>query len=237
MSLMKRHQQKHQKGTAPSVVGTPDGAKASMGQDQLSNLLDSALGEDLKALSGIKSREAKDQHKREALIPKYLEYVHRLMDKGWAHDLLPYYMVWSFDVASVELALEIGFYCIDSGIGMPSDMYKSDVKTVMARSVETWAGNQMDNGHSVEPYFSTLFDAMTGANGKDAWDITDKLSRKLYKRKGLLEDEAGNLEAAQEYLQKAYDLGESVKTKLAEVTKQLEAAKAEEATAAEDSDK
>jgi len=239
MSLMKRNQKKFQDDQTPpsaSVVGTPGGAKVSMGKDQLSKLLDASLGEDLKTLSGFNSREAKTQHKLTALIPKYIDYVHRLMDQGWKHDLLPYYMVWSFDVASVELALKIGFYCIENGIDMPTDMYKSDVQTVMTRCMETWTKNQLDSDHAVEPYFSTLFDAMTGADGSDAWDITDKLSRRIYKLKGLLEDEADNLEAAQKYLQKAYDLGEPVKTKLAEVTKRLDdskAAEAEKATAAE----
>ncbi len=240
MSLMKRHQKKFQNGEASpsaSVVGTPGGAKTAMGKDQLSKLLDAALGEDLKTLSGFNSREAKDRHKQNVLIPKYIDYVHRLMEQGWKHDLLPYYMVWSFDVASVELALNIGFYCIENDISMPTDMYKSDVQTVMARSMETWAKNQLDAGHAVEPYFSTLFDAMTGADGTDAWDITDKLSRRIYKLKGLLEDEAGNLEDAQKYLQKAYDLGESVKTKLADVNKRLDEAKATETKTATDNSK
>ncbi|MBI9080280.1 MAG: hypothetical protein JEY79_11145 [Pseudodesulfovibrio sp.] len=230
MSLMRAHQQKIKgQGDQPVVkVGNAGpGGKGTLNKSQLMKLLDAGLSVVLAALHEMKSTAAKIEHKRTALIPEYASYVTRLREKNWKHDLLPWYMLWLFDVGSIEAALDLGLYCIAAEIEMP-ERFARDVPTVMADSLIKWAEAEHAAERSPEPYFSTMFDFVAGTDETPPWNLPDQIAVKYFKLKAQLEQKSGNLEAAKGYFEKALELGATVKTVLKEITKQVDDAKASE---------
>ncbi len=234
MSLMKAHQKKHAEGgKPPTKIGTsgPGGA-GSTTRAQLMLLLTAALSVSLSALKDISSVVAKVAHKRDALLGQYAKYVRRLMDKGWEHDLLPYYMVWLLDVGIMELALEIGDYCLAKGIKMPAPDFVRSVPTIVADGVFDWAAAEFKADRSPEPYFSTVFERVTEAGKDDPWLMPDPVTAKYLKLMGQIEEKANNLEAAKGHYEKALEYGATVITVLKKITKDLAtAAEADKAEA------
>ena len=217
MSLMLKHQQKHPKATPKraaarhAVIGS--GAAGMIGRQQLNALLDNALEEDLRGLKTIKSVERKIEVKRAQLLPKYRDYVARLRGADQAHDLLGFYMVWLFDAGEIEAALDLGFYMAEMGFSLP-ERFNRDVSTFLADAVLEWADAEYEAERSPEPYFSTLFAHVDGSDDTPAWDLPDALRAKYYRLRGLLDERAGNIEAAVGHLEHAMALGAKVKTKL-----------------------
>lgn len=91
-SLMLRFQRSHAQN-AGSVVGQLPGAIAPaapltglpaghMAGQQLAALCTASLTEDLRALKDVSSHASRDITKRDVLIPKYADYVHRLREAG-----------------------------------------------------------------------------------------------------------------------------------------------------------
>lgn len=225
-SLFLRHKKR--------VEADPDAAKAvaaaaresvapatggSIGQQQKRIMLEDSLNEDLKRLHEIKSIERKVQVKREQLIPKYQPYVDGLRERGELHPLISQYLVWLFDVASMSAALDLGLYCDEHEIPLP-ERFNRNLRVFMADAMLEWAEREFDAGHGVEPYFGELFVRVTAE--VDAWDVPDQLRAKYYRLQGFLCEAAGDIAAAVENLEAAYQLKAQVKTKLAQLKKQLE---------------
>lgn len=228
MSLAQRWKERALKGETeqPKTVGSAGpGGKGTLDKPKLMQLLDAGLEVALKALKKLRSKADKVAHKKAKLLPEFSAYVERLMDKGWKHDLLPWYMVWCLDTGFIEPALKIGKYCMEKGIEMPKDFVRP-IPVIIADLAFKWAEDQIQGGHSPEPYFTEVYTLVTEASGDDPWAQPDEVRAKYFKLKGLMEYEAGNLESAQEILQKALDLKATVKTVLKEVTKKLEAEEA-----------
>jgi tetratricopeptide (TPR) repeat protein len=227
MSLMLKHQRTAK--TAPAetvaarktaVIGAP--AAGRIGRQQLAALLSNALAEDLKSLKEIHSIERKIAVKRELLIPKYRDYVARLRADGKQHDILGYYLVWLLDAGEMDSALELGFFLVGQGAGLPGERFSRDLPTFMADAVLEWAEAEFDAGRSPEPYFARLFKRVDGlADGVafTPWDLPDALRAKYYRLRGLLDERLGDVDSAIRQLEKALSLGAKVKTKLGELAK------------------
>lgn len=222
MSLMRAHQAKFKKGQPAKVGNAGPGGKGKLNKGQLMKLLDAGLEVALKALKSLKSKTDKVVHKKDKLLPEYLEYVNRLMDKGWEHALLPWYMVWCLDAGDMGPALKIARYCMGKDIKLDSEQFARDIPTLVADLVLKWAEQAFKDGHSAEPYFSEVYDLVTTSSGTDEWAQHDEVKAKYFKLKGQMEYEADNLEAAKDNFEKGLALGATVKTVLAEVTKELE---------------
>jgi len=240
MSLAQRWKERVKSGQAgaPATVGNAGpGGKGSVNKSQLMQLLDTGLDVALKALKGLKSKSDKVAYKKDKLLPEFVEYVNRLMDKGWEHPLLPWFMVWCLDVGLMEKALTIAKFCMEKGIKLDGEAFARDIPTLVADLTHKWAEQSFKDGHSPEPYFSDVFDLVAASTGTDPWAQHDEVRAKFFKLKGLIEYDAGDLAAAQEHLQKAYDLGATVKTVLAEVIKKAEASQSAEANGPEGGEK
>ncbi|WP_419787323.1 phage terminase small subunit [Pseudodesulfovibrio sp.] len=222
MSLMRAHQAKFEKGQPVKVGNAGPGGKGTVNKGQLMQLLDTGLQVALTALHALKSKSDKNNHKRDHLIPDFSEYVNRLMDKGWVHDLLPWYMVWCLDAGQMAPALNVARYCMKKGLELDKDAFVRDIPSFVADEIHKWAEDAFKDGHSAEPYFSEVYDLVIHSGGTDPWAQHDEVRAKFFKLKGLMEYQAGNLEAARDNFEKGLALGATVKTVLAEVTKKLE---------------
>lgn len=228
MSLIRKQQQKLAAATAASdkeivspgarVLGTmPQGL---MGGQQLAAMLDASLEEDLKALHDVASLERKAALKRDVLLPKYREYISRLMAEGKRHDLLGYYVVWAFDAGAIEEALRLAFWCMENGHDLP-ERFKSPLALFVATQTLAWAEKEFDSGRSHSPYLAAVLAAVEGEQGGQAWDIPDRIKAVFYRLIGLQAEKEENLAAAAENLERAFALGGKVKTALEAVKKRL----------------
>lgn len=247
MSLMQRRKMAHE-GLCPSAAGgewsgsnagrvlaampsAPQGAAAPQGVpgglmagQKLEAFLAAALTEDLKTLKDVSSRERKAEIKRERLIPKYRDYVRRLVDADAQHECIGYMLVWLLDAGLLEEGLELARWCVAAGHPLPGG-FKASAGYFAADAVTTWAENEFAAGRSFEPYLTNLRDAIAAANavmGKVAWNIPDALLARMHRLFGLAAEQAGNLETAREELTRALEMGAKVKTALDAVTKKLE---------------
>jgi len=204
------------------VLGTmPQGM---MGGQQLASMLDASLAEDLKALHDVASMERKAEIKRDTLLPKYRDYIAKLMASGKRHDLIGYYVVWAFDAGAIEEALRLAFWCLENGQALP-EKFKSPMELFVATQTLAWAEAEYNAGRSYDPYLSAVLGAMDGSLNGAAWDVPDKIKAGYFRLVGLQAEQAGKLDVAVQSLERALDLGAQVKTALAAVKKRLDKTK------------
>lgn len=201
-----------------AATAEPQG-KGLLAGRQLEDFLAASLAEDLAALKGMASVAAKVAHKRDALLPKYAPYVARLREQGAKHDLLGYWLVWLFDAARMDEAMEYAEWCMNSGICLPQ-RFQSTVPFFVASQVADWAEGEFNGNRSVEPYFTSCAQAI--AQNPAAWNLPDDLTARFHRLQGLAAERAGNLAEAETQLQKALNLGAKVNTALARVRKKIE---------------
>ena len=225
MNIMQQWQAK--KRQQPTSQTTAQAATSNLMQaNQRSQLLDSSLQEDLKRLKEIQSRERKVQAKREQLLPKYEEYVNKLMADQKTHQIIAWYMVWLFDCGEIDSALALTEYCELHSVPMP-ERIKRKPSVFAADEVLAWAERELDSDRSPNPYFGRMFACIHN----NEIDVPDELRAKYYKLAGLIEFErGGELRLAVDHLSKAYELGATVKTVLGKAQKQLDKQKLEELT-------
>lgn len=233
MSLMKRHQMNAGRVVAvmpaPAHQGTeaPQGITGGlMAEQKLEAFLAAALTEDLKALKDVSSRERKAELKRDQLIPKYRDYVRRLMDADARHNCIGYMLVWLLDAGMVEEGLELARWCVATGHPLPEG-FKASPGYFAADTITTWAEGEFTAGRSFEPYLTALLESINAA--PDAWNIPDALLARMHRLFGLAAEKEGDLETAKDELTRALEMGAKVNTVLNTVTKKLEKTAAEAA--------
>lgn len=226
MSLMKRHQM-----NAGSLVATMPAAPAStlpeapggtgglMAGQKLAAFLSAALGEDLKALKDVASRERKAEVKRGQLIPKYRDYVRRLTEAETRHECIGYLLVWLLDAGMVEEGLELARWCVAHGHPLPEG-FKATPAYFTADTLITWAEAEFTANRTFEPYLSDLRETLEAA--PDAWNVPDALLARMHRLFGLAAEKDGQPELARDELTRALELGAKVKTALEGVLKKLD---------------
>ena len=165
-------------------------------------LMETALANDLERISAINSREARQQLKREELLPKYLEYVQRYRDSGLNHPnpVLMQVLVWLFDTTQFEQALELAEFAIAQGQEMP-ERFKRDVPTFVADELIEWAEGEHKAGRSPEPYLSNL---LTWVDGRFA--LFERIPARYHKLLGLMAMDAKDWEKAIGHFERATEL-------------------------------
>lgn len=228
MSLMRSHQQRAAAAASPGEPISP-GARVLgimpqglMGGSKLAAMLNASLEEDLKTLHEVSSQERKAALKRDTLLPKYREYVERLMGEGKAHELIGYYVVWAFDAGSIEEALRVAFWCLEHGQKLP-ERFKSSLPLFVATQTLAWAESEYDAGRGYEPYLGDVLTAIeSDGDEAEAWDVPDRIRAGFYRLVGLRAEKDGDLASAATNLERAMSLGGKVKTALDAVRKRLE---------------
>ncbi len=151
-------------GTTAAPAYTPSTALASPANAQKHLMLqEAALAEDLARIADINSREARQQLKRDELLPKYMPYVERYCMSGLNHPnpVLMQVLVWLFDTAQFEQGLALAQFAIGQGQELP-ERFKRDVQTFVADEVIEWAEAEHKAGRNPEPWVSNLLPYVDG---------------------------------------------------------------------------
>ena len=201
MSIALAHKRRIEAGgalPAQAVAYSPAGALASPANAQKHlKLMESAMAGDLERISAINSREARQQLKRDELLPKYLDYVQRYRDSGlsYPNPVLMQVLVWLFDTAQFEQGLELAEFAIAQGQALP-ERFKRDVPTFVADELIEWAEAEHKAGRNPEPYVSNLLPRVDGrwhgfSTGGDVeraqgWELFERIPARFHKLLGIL---------------------------------------------------
>ena len=207
---------------AAPPTGLPSGLMAGQ---QLAALCTASLTEDLRALKEVASHASRDITKRDVLIPKYADYVRRLREAGYSHDLIGYYLVWLMDSGMIEDGLELALWCVGNGQPLPEG-FSSKLPYFVSDTLLTWAEAETAAGRTVQPYLAQWSTAFTAA--PDAWNLPDVITARWRKVLAQQAELAGDLATAKPHYEAALALGAKCKTALDVVTRKLEKAQAAE---------
>lgn len=190
MSLALAHKRRvRAQGPAAPVAGaiaaaySPAAALSSPANAQKHlKLMENSLAVDLERISAINSREARQQLKRDELLPKYLEYVDRYIESGlsFPNSVLVYVLVWLFDTAQFEKGLVLADFAMSQGQTMP-ERFNRDIPTFVADEVIEWAEAEYKAGRSPEPYVSNLLPRVDGE-----WSLYERIPARYHKQLGIL---------------------------------------------------
>ena len=144
------------------------------------------LDEDLKQLKAFVRREDKIAHKRDVLLPKWLPIVDKYLAEVAAkeiepsdHPIFARCIIWLFDVSDYGRALEFAFKAIELGQPKPEGI-RREWPSFISDTVFDWAETQAELGHSVEPYFTQVFNQVA-----NHWRLAEPITAKFYKFAGL----------------------------------------------------
>ncbi|PWF74633.1 terminase [Vibrio sp. T9] len=137
--------------------------------------------EDRKYLRSLNAIADRIKHKREVLVPKYKPYVQAYLESGEAFEnpIFTNLVVWLFDIKELDTAIEWCMKAIELDLPTPEN-FRRDWPTFCADEVLAWAEKESERGHSIEPYFSQVFEKVE----KD-WRLHEKVHAKWYKFAGL----------------------------------------------------
>lgn len=154
------------------------------------HLLNAALKKDVQYLRSLPTIQERIEEKRNILLPRWQPYAQSYIDQGanYRNPILSYCIVWLFDVGEFDLAIKWAFIAIEQNQSTP-DNIKSYFPAFVADQVYSWAEQQAEQGNSIEPYFSMIFNKVA-----NEWRIHEEIKSKWYKFAGLfvLRDNDGN---------------------------------------------
>ena len=166
-------------------------------------LQEAALDQDLERISAINGLAGRQALKREELLPKYQEYVQRYCESGlnFPNRVAVQVMVWLFDTAQFEDALELADFLMEQGQQMPERFKRRDIQTFVADAVCEWAYAEYNASRSPEPYLSDLLPRVDGE-----WTLTEQIPSKYHKLIGMRAMEAEQWDIALKHLERSTEL-------------------------------
>jgi len=197
--------------TPATALAGPANAKKHMA------LMVSAMAEDLARLSDLNAMEARQQLKRNELLPKYLAYVQRYRESGLNHPnpILMQVLVWLFDTEQFEQALELADFAMQQNQPMP-ERFRRDIPTFVADTMIDWADAEYRANRSPEPYLSQLLPRVDGE-----WELFEKIPARYHKLLGTIAMDQERWSDAIAHFNRAVQLYPSIqiKTRLEDATK------------------
>ncbi|MCL8337709.1 phage terminase small subunit [Pseudomonas mosselii] len=175
------------------ALGSPANARKHL------KLMEASLDEDLARLKAIPSLAGKQDLKRTELLPKYQDYVSRYIESGQIlqNRVLVQVMVWLFDTAQFDDALELADIAIEQGQLMP-ERFKRTIQTFVGDAIGDWAYAEYDAGRSPEPYLSNLLPRVDGE-----WTVPEQIPSKFHKLIGMRAMDDEQWEVALQHLERA----------------------------------
>lgn len=171
------------------------------------NLMLNQLAQHKRRLKAIKSTQAKEQVKREEILPELKPYVDGVLDAdtGQQDDLVMHYMIWALDAGDVHECLRIADYAVPHKLAMP-EQFERDLEDWLAEEIATRTIKASEAGQELDNTAFTAWSLVKGA------DLFDQVAAKLHKAMGLvLHNE--HPERALHHYRTAYELWERVGTK------------------------
>lgn len=166
-------------------------------------LQEAALDQDLERLSAMKNMAARQDLKRNELLPKYQDYVQRYAESGLnlENRVLVWVLIWLFDTAQFEDGLELADFAMEQGQLMPEGFKRRDVETFVADAIWDWAYAEHQAGRSPEPYLSNLLPRVDGE-----WELTEQIPSKYHKLIGMRAIKDEQWETALKHLERSTEL-------------------------------
>lgn len=158
-------------------------------------------------------------YKREVLLPKWKPKAEQYLNDGkiYQNIIFVYCIIWLFDTEQYDQAIEWSIIATEQNQKTPNN-FNSSIPAFVADTILEWAEKTSANGHSIEPYFSQVFELI-----KNKWRLHEEICAKWYKFAGyyLLKNEDGTpsataiddiqiLEQAKELLTKAHKFHEKI---------------------------
>jgi len=208
ISLAMKHKQRCLDKVAMESVDSGEVALAPSPEGQSvqdscrSEVITTALEQDLEFLSGVPDIAKKIEHKKQ-LLPKYLPHVEAYLEGGerYQNPVLVRCAMWALDVEEMEVALGLVDAVIEQQQLLPPH-FKRDAPTFFAEGFAEWADRQFQKQQSGSPYIDEV--AARLSDGR--WPSTnDLVIGKVYKTAGLLEEQNGNLKEALAWFEKAQE--------------------------------
>ena len=217
-------------GVVAVAAGISSAAMAYTPADALSSpanarkhllLQEAALDLDLARISAINGLAGRQALKREELLPKYQDYVQRYCESGlnFPNRVAVQVMVWLFDTAQFDDALELADFLMEQGQQMPERFKRRDIQTFVADAVCEWAYTEYTAQRSPEPYLSDLLPRVDGE-----WQLTEQIPSKYHKLIGMRAMEAKQWDVALKHLERSTELYAQAgnNTRIKEVRRALE---------------
>ncbi|MDH2080332.1 phage terminase small subunit [Pseudomonas atacamensis] len=208
--------------SSAAMAYTPADALSSPANARKHLLLqEAALDQDLARISAINGLAGRQALKREELLPKYQEYVQRYCESGlnFPNRVAVQVMVWLFDTAQFDDALELADFLMEQGQQMPERFKRRDIQTFVADAVCEWAYAEYTAQRSPEPYLSDLLPRVDGE-----WELTEQIPSKYHKLIGMRAMEAKQWDVALKHLERSTELYAQAgnNTRIKEVRRALE---------------
>jgi hypothetical protein len=176
----------------------------------------------------------RNKYKLNVVLPKWLPVAERYLSEGkiYQNPILVWCIVWLFDTQQIDQALDWAEIAIEQNQNTPKN-WSMKLPGFVAREMFDWVETTAASGHSVEPYFSRVFELV-----KNKWRLYESDKAEWYKFAGLylLRDEEGKpratavedvevLKQAQELLTQAQNIyGKvGVKTMLTNIEQRINA--------------
>lgn len=206
MSLALAHKRRVQAHGPLDIDATPYSASTALSSPANAQkhlkLMQAALAQDLDRISALNSREDRQTLKRNELLPKYLDYVHRYRESGLNHanPVVMQVMVWLFDTRQFDTGLELALFAMGQGQSLP-ERFRRDVPTFVADEVIDWAEAENKAQRSPEPYLSALLPFVDGE-----WTLFERIPARYHKLIGVMAMERRAWAPAIEHFERATEL-------------------------------
>lgn len=134
------------------------------------------------------------KYKREVILPKWQPQAEQYLQAGqiYPNPIFVWCIIWLFDTEQFDQALDWAEIAIEQNQNTPND-WGMKLPGFVANTVFDWVETTAANGHSIEPYFSRVFELI-----KTKWRIYESDRAAWFKFAGLylLRDENGTPKAS-----------------------------------------
>lgn len=158
------------------------------------HIVNAELDRDIEYLSSFGQDMAeRNDYKLKVILPKWLPKAERYLQEGkvYPNSIFVWCIVWLFDTGQFDQALDWAEIAIEQNQDTPKN-WSMKLPGFVAKTVFEWVETTAANGHSIEPYFSRVFELI-----KNKWRIYESDKAEWYKFAGLylLRDESGTPKA------------------------------------------
>lgn len=140
------------------------------------------LQQDVERLRALPTIRDRVDMKRRKLLPKWRPTVESYLSSGeqYTNPVFGYCVIWLFDVGDFDQALTWADIAIEQHQPTPGNV-KRTLSAFVADTVLAWAEQEAEAGHSVEPYFSRVFECV-----REKWRLHEEINAKWFKFAALL---------------------------------------------------
>lgn len=135
----------------------------------------------------------RNEYKLNVVLPKWLPNAERYLREGrvYPNPIFVWCIIWLFDTQQFDQGLDWAEIAIEQNQDTPT-AWSMKLPGFVAKTVFEWVETTATNGHSIEPYFSRVFDLV-----KNKWRLYESDTAEWYKFAGLylLRDENGTPKA------------------------------------------